>query len=62
MESLYKIKEDTEEEINLLKKDNSIHGVIEDTEQIHLHVMKVSEALNMVDWTNTGMILNGIKE
>ena len=52
----------TEEEINSLKKDNSIHGVIEDTEQIHLHVMKVSGALNMVDWTNTGMILNGIKE
>lgn len=52
----------TEEEINSLKKDNSIHGVLEDTEQIHLHVMKVSEALNMVDWTNTGMILNGIKE
>lgn len=52
----------TEEEINSLKKDNGIHGVIEDTEQIHLHVMKVSEALNMVDWTNTGMILNGIKE
>ena len=52
----------TEEEINSLKKDNSIHGVLEDTEQIHLHVMKVSEALDMVDWTNTGMILNGIKE
>jgi 8-oxo-dGTP pyrophosphatase MutT (NUDIX family) len=52
----------TEEEINSLKKDNSIHGVIEDTERIHLHVMKVSEALDMVDWTNTGMILNGIKE
>lgn len=59
--ALFKV-ELTEEEINSLKKDNSIHGVLEDTEQIHLHVMKVSEALDMVDWTNTGMILNGIKE
>ena len=58
---LFKV-ELTEEEINSLKKDNSIHGVIEDTERIHLHVMTVKEAIDKVDWTNTGMILQGIRD
>lgn len=52
----------SEEEINKVKNDNQVHGVIEDTERIHLHVMTVKEAIDKVDWTNTGMILQGIKD
>lgn len=51
----------TKEEIEKFEKDNSAHGVIEDTEVIHLHVLPLEEALKKVDWTNAGMIMTAIK-
>ena len=48
----------TEEEINHFKNDTEVHGVVEDTERIHLHVMELSEAVKKVDWTNVGMIMS----
>ena len=51
------------EEISYIKNDKSMHGVIEDTEQIHLEVKTFTEILNddLCDWTNIGMIIQCIK-
>jgi 8-oxo-dGTP pyrophosphatase MutT (NUDIX family)/nucleoside 2-deoxyribosyltransferase len=51
----------TQEEIDSVKKDNEVHGVVEDTERIHLHVMTVEEAIKFMDWTNIGMIMSVLK-
>lgn len=50
----------TNEEINLVRSDTNVHGVAEDTERIHLHVMNLLDAIKKVDWTNAGMILYGL--
>jgi 8-oxo-dGTP pyrophosphatase MutT (NUDIX family) len=51
----------TDEEMKHFKNDNDIHGVVEETEQIHLHMMDLNKALKMVDWTNAGMIMAAVK-
>ena len=48
----------TDEELNQIKNDKTSHGVTEDTELIHLHVMTIREAMNKIDWTNIGMIMS----
>ena len=56
---LYKL-ELTDEEMNNLKNDKGVHGVIEDTEMTYIEVMTLKEILssNLLDWTNIGMIMN----
>lgn len=51
----------TEEEIESVENDNQVHGVVEDTERIHLHVMTVEEAMKFMDWTNIGMIMSVLR-
>lgn len=50
----------TDEEIDHFRNDHNVHGVEEDTERVHLHVMSLNNALKKVDWTNSGMILSAI--
>ena len=52
------------DEINYIKNDKSMHGVVEDTEQIYLEVKTFADILNdnLCDWTNIGMIIQGIKK
>lgn len=54
--SLFSI-ELTEEEINTIKNDKTIHGVVEDTERVYVEITPVKEVINKLDWTNTGLIL-----
>jgi len=56
---LYRV-ELTEDEMQHFIADKQVHGVEEDTERIHVHVMTVQEALQYVDWTNAGMILSAL--
>jgi len=58
--TLYSV-ELTDEEIKHFEEDKDIHGVTEATEQIHLHVMTLEDALKKVDWTNAGMIFAAMK-
>ena len=51
----------TAEEIESVEKDNEVHGVEEDTERIHLHVMTIKEAMKNMDWTNIGMIMQALE-
>ena len=44
------------DEINRIRYDKQVHGVIEDTECIHLHVMKAKDAFQHMDWTNIGLV------
>lgn len=43
-------------EFETIKNDKSEHGISEDSELIHLHVMKLSDACEYMDWTNIGMV------
>ena len=52
---LYKV-ELTDEEIEHFQNDAEVHGVEEDTERIHIHVMTFREAIKFLDWTNVGMV------
>ena len=58
---LYKV-ELTDEEIQHFKNDTETHGVVEDTECIHIHVMTFREAMNVMDWTNVGMVYAALSE
>ena len=50
----------TEDEISSLEQDDSVHGNVEDTERTYVHVVSVREALSVMDWTNSGMVLQGL--
>nr|DAE79802.1 MAG TPA: Nucleoside 2-deoxyribosyltransferase like protein [Caudoviricetes sp.] len=58
---LYKV-ELTEDELYHFKNDTETHGVVEDTERIHIHVMTFREAMSLLDWTNVGMIYAALSE
>ena len=51
----------SKEEAKHFEADNDIHGMVEETEQIHLHMVDLDEALKKVDWTNAGMIMTAVK-
>lgn len=59
--ALYSV-ELTDEEIEKAVNDNTVHGVVEDTERTYVHVMTVREAMKYVDWTNIGMIMNVLEQ
>ena len=52
----------TDEEIQHFKNDTETHGVVEDTERIHIHVMTFREAMNVMDWTNVGLVYAALSE
>lgn len=53
----------TDEEINQLKNDKSVHGVAADTEMTYIEVMTLGEIManDILDWTNIGMIMTVLK-
>ena len=59
--ALYSV-ELTDEEIEKAVNDNTVHGVVEDTERTYVHVMTVREAMKYVDWTNIGMIMSVLEQ
>ena len=52
------INDDELEEIK--KQENSIHGVVEDTERTYLKIYKLKDLLNsdIIDWSNVGYIMS----
>jgi ADP-ribose pyrophosphatase YjhB (NUDIX family) len=51
----------TDEELKTIKsKENSIHGIVEDTERTYLEVKTLKEIMGneLLDWNNIGMILS----
>lgn len=56
----YSVELTDEEFDEILKLENSVHGVVEDTERTYLVIKSVSEILenNLLDWSNIGMILS----
>ena len=52
----------TNEEMNKLEADRTVHGIAEDTEQTYIEIRTVKQILeeDLLDWTNRGMLLSGI--
>jgi len=50
----------TQDEIDRLRQDHEVHGVVEDTEQTYVEVKSLKEILerSLLDWSSVGMILS----
>ncbi|MFW6008422.1 MAG: nucleoside 2-deoxyribosyltransferase domain-containing protein [archaeon] len=53
----------TEEEINIMKNDNDVHGNEEDSERTYIEVIPFKYIItgDLLDWSNIGMIIQAIK-
>ena len=59
---LFSVEINDEELAEIRKQENSIHGVVEDTERTYLKIYKLKDLLNsdIIDWSNVGYILSTI--